>query len=72
MNKEKLQELVDFDIDDALKMFRRIYPEINYIDVVDVNDSKTEVIIFVGDGYHSITDKSVSQFYDNLEDAKRR
>ena len=67
MNFEK--EL-DFDINAAIRMFNRIYPEFRAIPV-DISNDKKKLIVFVGDGYHAIDERTVSVFYEDLDAAKR-
>ena len=61
---------LDFDIDEAIRMFNRIYPEFRAVPV-DISYDKKKLIVFVGDGYHAIDENSVSTFYDDLDTAKR-
>lgn len=59
----------DINVDRALRNFRRIYPEINHISIIGETKNKTVIVIFVGDGYHAISENFVSHFYSDKEDA---
>ena len=70
MSKDKDFEELDFDISAAIRMINRIYPKLPSVPMAVTNDKK-KLIVFVGDGYHVIDEKTVSRFYENLDDAKR-
>lgn len=59
----------EIDIEEAKRYFRRIYPEINHISIVGENKDKSGIVIFVGDGYHVINERIVSEFYKDKDTA---
>lgn len=70
-NYDEIEKVLNFSVRSAIDQFKRVYPEIERIRVVGLNDNKTAIVIFVGDGYHTITDRITSNFYSTLEDAKK-
>ncbi|MBQ6223453.1 MAG: hypothetical protein IJJ44_12645 [Solobacterium sp.] len=63
-------DALSFSVNDALRNFRVIYPEF-VATPVDVSNDGKKLIVFVGDGYHAITNCMVSCFYRTLESAKK-
>ena len=59
----------EIDIDAAERYFRKIYPEINHISIVGENKDKSGIVIFVGDGYHVINERTVSKFFKDKDAA---
>ena len=70
-NYDEIEKVLNYSVKSALDQFRRIYPEIGRIKIVGLNNNKTAIVIFVGDGYHTITDRITSVFYNTLDDAKK-
>ena len=73
MTREELEMYLGEDfIENSLKNFKRIYPEDFIIPMIwGINNSKSGIIVNVGDGFHVINDRVVSRFLTNFEDAER-